>query len=80
MQSQDIFNLLHNAIEAKYFGKKISQKEMAKRFNIPMRTYQDWRIGNTQPQAARVLIEMLGELEDSEILRVVKKMKELNHG
>jgi hypothetical protein len=42
-----------------------------------MRTYQDWRLGNAKPQAANAVIEMLGMLEDDEIIRVVRKINKL---
>jgi putative transcriptional regulator len=77
MNLTDLFNILHNAIEAKKNGKKISQKEMAQELDVSMRTYQDWRLGNASPQAARVVIQMLGELEDDEIIRVVRKINKL---
>lgn len=73
----DLFNILHNAVEATENGKKISQKDMAKRLGIPMRTYQDWRLGNTKPQAPAAVIKMLGYLEDDEIIRVVRKINKL---
>ncbi|NPA73560.1 MAG: helix-turn-helix transcriptional regulator [Epsilonproteobacteria bacterium] len=75
MEVSDIFNLLHNAIEAKNFGKKISQKEMAKRLGVSMRTYQDWRLGNSKPQAVLSIFKLLSELDDDEVLRVVKRVK-----
>ncbi len=75
MEINDIFNLLHNAIEAQNFGKKISQKEMAKRLGVSMRTYQDWRLGNSKPQAVLAVFKLLSELEDDEVLRVVKRIK-----
>jgi len=75
MKTNDIFNLLHNAVESKFFGKKISQREMAERLGISMRTYQDWKLGNSQPQAAVAIFKMLSELEDEEILRVTKRIR-----
>lgn len=77
METNDLFNLLHNALEAQRNGKKISQKEMASTLGISMRTYQDWRLGNAKPQAAAAVMEMLGMLEDDEILRVVRKINKL---
>jgi len=77
MDLTDVFNILHNAVESQYMGKKISQKEMAKKLGISMRTYQDWKIGNSAPQAARVVLQMLGELDDEDIVRVVKKISRL---
>jgi transcriptional regulator with XRE-family HTH domain len=77
MEIIDLFNILHNAVEAQNNGKKISQKDMSKKLGIPMRTYQDWRLGNTKPQASIAVIKMLGYLEDDEILRVVRKINRL---
>jgi hypothetical protein len=42
-----------------------------------MRTYQDWKIGNASPQAARAVMKMLGELDDDDIVRIVKKINKL---
>ena len=75
MEINDIFNLLHNAIEAQNFGKKISQKEMAKRLGVSMRTYQDWRLGNSKPQAVLAVFKLLSSLDDEEVLRVVRRVK-----
>ena len=77
MNLTDVFNILHNAIEAENMGKKISQKEMALSLGVSMRTYQDWKIGNSAPQAASVVIEMLSRLEDDEIIRVIRKIKKI---
>ncbi|MDP3301184.1 MAG: XRE family transcriptional regulator [Sulfuricurvum sp.] len=77
MEINDLFNLLHNAVEAQYNGKKISQKTMAEKLDVSMRTYQDWRLGNAKPQAAKAVIEMLAMLEDDEIIRVVRKINKL---
>ena len=77
MELNDVFNILHNAVEAQNNGKKISQKEMASSLGVSMRTYQDWRLGNAKPQAARAVLEMLGKLEDEDIVRVVRKINNL---
>jgi len=77
MEMNDLFNLLHNAVEAQNNGKKISQKEMAQKLGISMRSYQDWRLGNAKPQAAKAVLDMLGMLEDDEIIRVVRKINKL---
>lgn len=77
METNDLFNLLHNALEAQRNGKKISQKEMANMLGISMRSYQDRRLGNAKPQAAVAVLEMLGMLEDDEIIRVVRKINSL---
>jgi DNA-binding transcriptional regulator YiaG len=77
MEMNDLFNLLHNAVEAQHNGRKISQKEMAQKLGISMRSYQDWRLGNAKPQAAKAVLNMLGMLEDDEIIRVVRKINKL---
>ncbi len=74
MKTNDIFNLLHNAVESKFFGKKISQREMADKLGVSMRTYQDWKLGNSQPQAASAIFKMLGELEEGDALRLIRRI------
>lgn len=77
MEISDLFNILHNAVEAENFGKKISLKDMANELGIPMRTYQDWKLGRSNPQAAKAVIKMLSKLEDDDIVRVVRKLSKL---
>ncbi len=74
MESNDLFNILHNAVEAQYFGKKISQKEMAERLGVSMRTYQDWRLGNSKPQAVPAIFKMLAELDEEDLVHLVRKI------
>lgn len=74
MKTNDIFNLLHNAVESKFFGKKISQREMADSLGVSMRTYQDWKLGNSQPQAATAIFKMLGELDEDDAIRLIKRI------
>jgi len=77
MQIDDLFNILHNSLEYQNNGKKISLKDMALRFGISMRTYQDWKLGRAKPQAAAAVIQMLGELDDDEIIRTVRKINKI---
>jgi len=77
MQINDLFNILHNSLESQNNGKKISLKDMANSFGISMRTYQDWKLGRAKPQAASTVMKMLGELEDDEIIRAVRKINRL---
>lgn len=78
MELSDLFNILHNAVEAQANGRKISHKEMAEMLGLKMRTYQDWRLGKSKPQAARAVMIMLGKLEDDDIVRVVRKINRLS--
>ncbi len=77
MQINDLFNILHNAVESQNNGKKISLKDMAQSLGLSMRTYQDWKLGRTKPQAAIAVIKMLGKLDDDEIIRAVRKINKL---
>jgi hypothetical protein len=77
IETSDIFNLLHNAVESKNMGKKISQAQMAKTLGISMRTYQDWRLGISKPQAAVAVCQLLCELDDEDIIYTIKKIKRL---
>ena len=77
MKIDDLFNILHNSLESKNNGKKISLKDMANTFGISMRTYQDWKLGRAKPQAASVVMKMLGDLDDDEIIRTVRKINKL---
>lgn len=77
MQINDLFNILHNSLESQNNGKKISLKDMALSLGISMRTYQDWKLGRAKPQAASTVMKMLGELEDDEIIRAVRKINRL---
>jgi len=78
MQIDDLFNILHNAIESQNNGKKISLSAMSKELGISMRTYQDWKLGRSKPQAAAVVMKMLGKLDDDEIIRAVRKINKLH--
>jgi len=80
MQIDDLFNILHNSLEYQNNGKKISIKDMASSLGISMRTYQDWKLGRAKPQAASVVMKMLGKLEDEEIIRAVRKINNLDNG
>jgi len=79
MQINDLFNILHNSLEYQNNGKKISLKDMASSLGISMRTYQDWKLGRAKPQAASTVIKMLGELDDDEIIRAVRKINKLDN-
>ena len=77
MQIDDLFNILHNSVESQNNGKKVSLKDMASSLGISMRTYQDWKLGRAKPQAASVVMKMLGRLDDDEIIRAVRKINKL---
>jgi hypothetical protein len=77
MKIDDLFNILHNSLESQNNGKKISLKDMSLSLGVSMRTYQDWKLARAKPQAAIVVMKMLGKLDDDEILRAVRKINKL---
>ncbi len=77
MQIDDLFNILHNSLESQNNGKKISLKDMANSLGLSMRTYQDWKLGRAKPQAAIAVMKMLGQLDDEEVIRAVRKINKL---
>lgn len=77
VETSNIFNILHNAVESNNLGRKISQSQMSKKLGIPMRTYQDWRLGISKPKSAVIVCKMLCELDDEEILHTMKKIKKI---
>ncbi|MEA1983330.1 MAG: XRE family transcriptional regulator [Campylobacterota bacterium] len=79
MKIDDLFNILHNSLESQNNGKKISLKDMSARFGISMRTYQDWKLGRAKPQAAATVMQMLGTLDDDEVIRAVRKINRLEY-
>ena len=78
MKIDDLFNILHNSLESQNNGKKISLKNMALSLGISMRTYQDWKLGRAKPQAAAAVMKMLGQLDDDEVIRTVRKINKLD--
>ena len=77
LETSDIFNILHNAVEAKNNGKKISYAVFCLKKKMSMRTYQDWRLGTTKPQAATAICQMLCELDSDDAAFVLHKIKKL---
>ena len=48
---------------------------MANILGISMRTYQEWRLGNSAPMAIDAVFKILGHLEDEDIIRLTKRIK-----
>lgn len=48
---------------------------MANRLDVSMRTYQDWKLGNSQPQSAIAIFKMLTELDDEDVLHVIRRIR-----
>ena len=64
MELNDLINRIHKLIEAK--------AEMAKRIGVQHRTYVEYSRGKNQPLAMKALLNLLNELDDDEIIKVVR--------
>ena len=71
MELNDLINKIHKLIEAKEI-KTISQPNMAKRIGVSPRTYTEYSRGTNQPLAMKALLNMLNELDDEDIIKVVR--------
>ncbi|RZV16506.1 XRE family transcriptional regulator [Aliarcobacter butzleri] len=78
MELNKLINKIHKLIEAKEI-KTISQPSMAKRIGVQPRTYTEYSRGTNQPLGMKALLNMLNELEDDEIVKVIRLWKETNN-
>ena len=75
MELKEIIRQMHRLIEAKE-KRKISQKEMADKLGIPHTTYLAYVQGRNEPTGMKALFEMLNNLDDDDIVEVVRMWKE----
>lgn len=75
MELNKLINKIHKLIEAKEI-KTISQPRMAKRIGVSSRTYTEYSRGTNKPLGMKALLNMLNELEDDEIVKVIRLWKE----
>ena len=78
MELNKLINKIHKLIEAKEI-KTISQPNMAKRIGVSSRTYIEYSRGTNKPLGMKALLNMLNELEDEEIVKVIRLWKETNN-
>ena len=78
MELNKLINKIHKLIEAKE-TKTISQPNMAKRIGVSSRTYIEYSRGTNKPLGMKALLNMLNELEDEEIVKVIRLWKETNN-
>lgn len=78
MELNKLINKIHKLIEAKEI-KTISQPNMAKRIGVSSRTYIEYSRGTNKPLGMKALLNMLNELEDEEIIKVIRLWKETNN-
>jgi DNA-binding XRE family transcriptional regulator len=74
MELNTLIQKIHKLIEAKEI-KTISQQNMAKRIGVSPRTYTEYSRGTNQPLAMKALLNMLNELEDEDIIKIVRLWK-----
>jgi len=60
--------------------RKISISDMSDRLGISYRTYTEYLRGKNEPKAMKAVLNLLSQLEDNEIIAVVKTWKEGTHG
>lgn len=79
MELNKLINKIHKLIEAKEV-KTISQPNMAKKIGVSSRTYTEYSRGTNQPLAMKALLNMLNELDDDDIVKVVRLWKNTQEG
>ena len=71
MELNILINKIHKLIEAKEI-KTISQPNMAKRIGVSSRTYTEYSRGTNKPLGMKALLNMLNELDNEDIIKVVR--------
>lgn len=71
MELNDLINKIHKTIEAKEIA-NVTQPDMAKRIGVSPRTYTEYSRGVNQPLAMKALLNMLNELDDEDIIKIVR--------
>ena len=74
MELNILINKIHNLIEAKEI-KTISQPNMAKKIGVSSRTYIEYSRWTNHPLGMKALLYMLNELDDEDIIKVVRLWK-----
>jgi putative transcriptional regulator len=72
MEFNDLLKEVHHRIEAKE-RTRITQVAMAKRLGISARTYTEYLRGTNSPLSMKAMIVFLSQLNDEEILKVVRE-------
>ncbi|WP_251819087.1 helix-turn-helix domain-containing protein [Campylobacter jejuni] len=70
-----MINKIHKLIEIKE-AKNISQAKMAERIGVNYRTYVEYTRGTNAPLAMKVLLNMLNEIDDDDIIKVIRAWKD----
>ena len=79
MELNKLINKIHKLFMAKEI-KTISQPNMAKRIGVSSRTYTEYSRGTNKPLGMKALLNMLNELDDDDIVKVVRLWKNTQEG
>ncbi|MGN8486989.1 helix-turn-helix domain-containing protein [Helicobacter pylori] len=71
MKLSQILKKIHALIESKEI-QNISQQEMANRLGVSLRTYTEWLRDINQPLAMRAILDMFSQLNDDDIVKIVR--------
>ncbi|WP_154448007.1 helix-turn-helix domain-containing protein [Helicobacter pylori] len=71
MKLSQILKKIHAFIESKEM-QNISQQEMANRLGVSLRTYTEWLRDVNQPLAMRAILDMFSQLNDDDIVKIVR--------
>ncbi|MCQ2623732.1 XRE family transcriptional regulator [Helicobacter pylori] len=71
MKLSQILKKIHTLIESKEI-QNISQQEMANRLGVSLRTYTEWLRDVNQPLAMRAILDMFSQLNDDDIVKIVR--------
>ncbi|GHP30077.1 hypothetical protein VN0212_02180 [Helicobacter pylori] len=71
MKLSQILKKIHALIESKEM-QNISQQEMANRLGVSLRTYTEWLRDVNQPLAMRAILDMFSQLNDDDIVKIIR--------
>lgn len=71
MKLRELFKTAHHLVEAKE-GRDITQSVMAKRIGVSGRSYAEYLNGGSEPLAAKAVLRILNQLNDDEILKLIR--------
>lgn len=77
MELKQVIKQIHSLMEVKNKGNKINHEEMSKKIGVSKRAYSEYYRGKNQPLAMKALLKMLNNLNNDEIVRVVRMAKDV---
>lgn len=77
MELKELIRGAHHLVEAKE-KRSITQAAMALRIGVGHRTYLEYQRGTNAPLAMKALLNLLNQLDDAEIVKVIREWNEMN--